>query len=322
MTDAPVGLDRATAFLVQRFGSGVAGVEPIGFGEWSKAFAFRLDGSDLVVRFGRQRESFEKDRLAMAFAASDLPIPRISEIGEALGGWYAVSERAAGRFLDDLSGEELRSVLPSLFDALDEMRRADVSRSIGYGGWGADGDAPFDSWPAFLLDITVADDRPDGWRVALAGSSTGIGPFDEAAARLAELVRHCPAERRLIHSDLLHWNVLVDGGHISAVVDWQCAMYGDFLYDVAWLAFWAEWNPAWSGIDWPAEAERHYRTIGLAVPALAERMHAYRIHIGLDGLRYNAYMGRWDEVALVAERTLTVAREVCDWQAALGVRRA
>jgi len=30
--------------------------------------------------------------------------------------------------------------------------------------------------------------------------------------------------------------LLVDGGRISTVVDWQCAMYGDFLYDLAWLA--------------------------------------------------------------------------------------
>jgi len=38
-------------------------------------------------------------------------------------------------------------------------------------------------------------------------------------------------------------------------------------------------------------------------------MRAYRLHIGLDGLRDNAFMGRWDEVAVVAERTLVVARE-------------
>ena len=40
---------------------------------------------------------------AVRFASADLPIPPILDLGEAYGGWYAVSERARGRFLDDLS---------------------------------------------------------------------------------------------------------------------------------------------------------------------------------------------------------------------------
>ena len=48
-------------------------------------------------------------------------------------------------------------------------------------------------------------------------------------------------ERHLIHSDLLNYNVLVADGRISAVIDWGCAMYGDFLYDLAWFEFWAPW---------------------------------------------------------------------------------
>lgn len=156
--------------------------------------------------------------------------------------------------------------------------------------------------------MAVSDDRPEGWRTALVGSVTSIGPFDEAATRLTELIRHCPVERWLIHSDLLHWNVLVEDGHISAVLDWQCAMYADFLYDVAWLAFWAEWNAAWRDIDRLAEAERHYREIGLTVPWMEERMRAYQIHIGLDSQRYNASKGRWDNLARVAAQTLAVAR--------------
>jgi aminoglycoside phosphotransferase (APT) family kinase protein len=45
-------------------------------------------------------------------------------------------------------------------------------------------------------------------------------------------------------------NVLVADGMLTAVLDWSCSAYGDFLYDVAWLGFWspealgqAAWDP-------------------------------------------------------------------------------
>ena len=310
MTTVVVGLDESAAFLRDRFGPDVADVEPIGLGEWSRAYAFRHGDADLVARFGQHVEDFEKDRLAATYATENLPVPQIIEVGRALGGWYAVSERAYGGFLDDLSGDEMRVALPSLLAMLDATRDTDVSTTTGFGLWDAEGRGARPSWRAFLLDVGVDWDgaRIAGWRRRLEASSVGIGPFEETAACLARLVDHCPEERHLIHSDLLHYNVLVAGDRVSAVVDWGCGLYGDYLYDVAWLAFWAQWNPAWHGIDVARAAAAHYRRIGLDVPAFDERMLAYRIHIGLDGIRYNAFMGRWDEVADVTERTLALAR--------------
>lgn len=43
----------------------------------------------------------------------------------------------------------------------------------------------------------------------------GAGPFDQALERLRDLVRACPEERHLIHSDLLKRNVLVDRERIG-----------------------------------------------------------------------------------------------------------
>ena len=157
---------QAVAFLTERFGASVTGVEPIGRGEWSRAFAFRAGGADLVARFGPHRVAFEKDRRAARFVAPDLPIPRVLDLGEEFGGWYAVSERARGRFLDDLSGTELRAALPALRAALDAMRAADVSDTAGNGGWGTDGTAPFATWTSFLLDVVTAGENAwvFGWR--------------------------------------------------------------------------------------------------------------------------------------------------------------
>lgn len=305
-----VRADEAEAFLVGRFGAAVTVVTPIDGGAWSKAYAFRRADAHYIARFGGYLEDFAKERLAGRYASADLPIPAVTEVGPALGRFYAISERSFGVFIDDLDGTRMRATLPSLFAALDAARRADLSATTGYGAWDATGAAPYPSWRASLLDI--AADRPggrgSGWRRLLETSATGAERFDAAFDRLRGLSAFCPDERHLIHSDLLHFNVLVAGDRISAVFDWGNALYGDFLYDPAWFAFWSPWYPAWQGIDFQEEAARHYAAIGVEIPRFEERFRCCMVHIGLDGQRYQAFVGDWEHLESTARRTLAVAR--------------
>jgi hygromycin-B 4-O-kinase len=140
----------AQAFLAARFDGGASDAAPIGAGAWSRAFAFRHEGRDRVIRFGAHAEDFAKDRRAERFTAAALPIPRIVEIGEAFGGHFAIGERAFGRPLDDLDEAEVRASLPSLFAALDAVRFADIGSTSGHGAWDAEGTAPHASWAAAL----------------------------------------------------------------------------------------------------------------------------------------------------------------------------
>jgi hygromycin-B 4-O-kinase len=304
-----VSLEEAELFLSTLFGRGVRNVASMGKGEWSQAYALRREERDFVIRFSLLDEDFQKDRLAMRFASYSLPIPAITELGEAFNGYYAISTRASGSFLDDLDEEAMRAILTSVFATLDAMRLADCSASRGYGIWGGDGNAPWVAWRDFLLD--VGNDWPGGrihgWQTRLVGSPIGSVPFDAALECLRWLAPYLPEERHLIHSDLLNFNVLVDGGRISTVIDWGCAMYGDFLYDLAWFCFWSPWYPAWRAIDFQLEAGHHYATIGLELPNFEERIRACQIHIGLASQAYSAFKGRWGMVAEVAERTRAVA---------------
>jgi hygromycin-B 4-O-kinase len=317
-----VRLQQAEAFLTARYGARIDELQLIGQGEWSRAYAFRRDGAGYVVRFGAFHEDFAKDCLAAAFSSPALPIPKVVELGEAFGGFYAISERVFGMFLDDLGEAEMRQLLPSLFDALDAARLADLSASSGYGLWHADGVGQSPSWRAWLLG--VADDSPPkrtyGWRARLADSQTGDRPYVEALGAMTALVPKCPEIRHLVHADLLHNNVLVSAGRITGVLDWGCSIYGDFLYDLAWLSFWSSWYSAWRQIDFVQEARSHYASIGLDVPDFAERLRCYELHIGLDGQAYSAFMGRWDELEATAQRTVALARAPLTLSAADRVR--
>lgn len=305
-----LGRETAEAFLVDRFGRDVSNVTPLTGGEWSQAFAFRTGDRDLVVRFSALEDAFRKDEIAAQYVSPALPIPAIVEIGETRPGFYAISERRFGDVLETVDESQMRALLPSIMATLDAIRLADVSGTFGFGGWGPNGNAPHATWRAALLDI--ASDPPDhvhhGWRQRLAESPTGDAAFLEAFAQLESVAADLPDARHLIHSDLVNSNVLMEDDHITAVFDWGSSMYGDFLLDLAWLCFWAPWTPAHGAIDFRQAAVDHYAAIGLEVPEFGDRLRACELWIGLDGMAYQAFKGRWDDLAWTAARTLEVAR--------------
>ncbi|HSX35911.1 MAG TPA: phosphotransferase [Patescibacteria group bacterium] len=308
---------KLTAMQVQAFMAGrsdrpVSEVVPLSGGEWSQAFGFKQAGQDLVVRFGQHQEDYLRDQFAAQhFGSVGLPIPNVLEVGEAFGGYYAVSVRAYGTMIDDLDKPAMRRVVPSLMSTMDAMRTADVSQSTGFGHIHADGNAGHASWYEVLLD--VASDHPDmkihGWKEGLRDSLIGIQPFEEAYAALAELARDLPEVRSLIHNDLINFNVLVNNDHITAVIDWANALYGDFLYDLAQFTFWGPLHDPVKGIDWEAKARAHYKAIGLRVPEFERRLRCCMIHMGLGAQAYYGYKKDWTYLESVAKRTLELAKK-------------
>ena len=298
-----------TAFLRERFGAGVNDVLALAGGEWSRAFAFGEGGRDWVIRIADFDLAFRKDELATRWSSDALPIPRVLEVGSVGDGFFAISERMTGAMLETIDEPQLRAVLPSLLGTLDALRLADVSAFSGYGGWDASGNGWYPSWQAMLLDVATDDPaRPNhGWRDRLAHSEVGDRPFAEAYDVLTSLVEKVHEERHLIHADFMNRNVMVSENKISGVFDWGCGMYGDFLMDLAWIDFWAPWSPGWDAVDIIAAARDHFRAIGLNVPNVSERIRACQIYVGLDGMAFQAHIGRWADLARTAARTLEVA---------------
>lgn len=308
MTDLPeaVVTDAAEAqrFVVDHYGARAGGVALVGAGEWSKAYAFALDARPVVIRFGAHGEDFAKDRIMAGVSSAALPIPEFIDMGPAPGGYFAVSVRAYGVALDDLDEPAMRAVLPALLSALDAIRDLAPPTPAGYGLWPAGGPGPADTWARALLSVNEDRDRLPRWRERLATSLAGTRAFQVGYAKLAALVDRVPHERHVIHGDLLNRNILVDGEQINAVLDWGNALYGDHLYDAAWLLYWWPWMPEWAGIDVRAELDAHWRATGDPPRDADRRLRVYQLHIGLDALAYTAFVGRWDDVERNSERVM------------------
>ncbi|WP_440571901.1 phosphotransferase family protein [Streptomyces sp. KR2] len=280
---------------------------PLASGAWSQAYALTLDGAEVVLRVGAHGEDFAKDEVVARLAVPGLPVPPVLARGETEGWAYAVSGRVPGTALDDLSGEAVARTLPSLLRALDAAARVDLAGTSGYGIWTPDGRASHASWPEALLAIGTETPRVPGWRAALVDSGIGLGPVEAGLSALAALTPCLPDARRLIHGDLLSRNVLAGEAGITGVLDWGNALYGDPLYDAAWLLHWWPWYPGWRPGDLHAALLTHWRATGPTPAHLRERLHAYLLHIALDALAYCASRGRWDEVRAHVGTVLTLA---------------
>ena len=298
-----IDINEVRAFLTDHFDSVPSEIKLIGEGAWSRCFGFWQGDNELVIRFGKYIEDFEKDKWAYRYATPNMPIPEVIDIGSYGDKYYAISTRVHGIPLENVSAAQWRAVVPSLVAAMDEMRTSDIS-STGVGRWARDGNATMARWSEHLLavDVDTPDRRTSGWRKRLAafspqGDSTFMRGYDLLNAVASDSVPRC-----LLHCDLINRNVLVDNTRISGIFDWGCSLYGDHLYELAWFEFWAPWSPQLDVQYLRSKLEELWREVGYIPENKEARLMACYLHIGLDHLVYNAYLGDWATLLATAER--------------------
>jgi hygromycin-B 4-O-kinase len=306
-----IAIDTVKTLLEDRLGFDVASLTLLTPGAWSRAFAFQSDAGPFVIRFSDHPDDFDRDAYAARFRTDALPIPRITQRGTLDDISYAISNRVPGGFLDALDREGFEATLSSLLDAMDGLRRAPLKGSIGYGGWNRSGNGTHVSWQASLRASVQdpASQRGGPWRSQLESSPIGTDAFDRDAPVLLRRIPDMPECRHLIHGDMLNFNVFVDGHAISGLIDWGCAMYGDFLYDLAWFAFWWPWYPTWHGVEIVSAARNHFEERGADLESFRERLFTYQLQIGLTHQAYHATTGDWAMLEAVARRTTEIADE-------------
>lgn len=281
----------------------IANITPASGGDWSQAFFFESGDQPKVIRFSQTNEDFLKDKFAHRFISPNLPIPKIEEIGKAVDGYYAISPKIEGEMVDHLSNGRMKLLVPQVLSLFNALRTTDLSDTVGYGGWNAEGKGTSNSWSEFLARVDKYDpaSRVD-WRAGLASRLETTALFNSVYEVMARLLEYCPEERHLIHNDLLHFNLITKENMVVGVIDWGNSLYGDFLYDLAMFDLWQFYYPSMEGIDWKGEAKKYFEDLGVDITNFEERLKCYQCYLALDAIKYTVFKNNEKDLALITDR--------------------
>src|ERR1022692_1912656 len=261
------------AVIAENLGSSVRRLSTIPRGEINDVYGVTLsNGQQVIARFSRSPEdTFSGEAWAIAqAAAAGVPVPAVLTVGvssDEIGlVRYSVQERVAGSPFDSI----IRSVgnAKRLTHELGEIvAKLHAVRPGGYGYiYGETGSYPDKgSW----ISRAVSKIHDMG---SLPPGSMRLAQDD--FARLARILEEgaitLESNGRLIHGDLAPPNVIIRGGKVRAVIDFEEAASADPSLD---FATWA--------IDWHAAIPTEWLLAGYAAVVALPSEFDYRLRVML-----------------------------------------
>ena len=288
------------------FGQPVEQLVPIGTGQIASAFSFRVAGQDYIIRFvtSKMAMSFGKDQFAFQrLSSSSIPVPPIIYSGTFNDFHFAISRKVPGVPLDELPSEDYRQLIPAVVEMLDAISQIDIADTENWGLFDDEGVGLFPSWPDFLLSV-AKEEAEDGfygkWHRLFDETFLDRELFDHIYGQMTALLEYCPVERFLVHGDYGFGNILAEDGKITAVLDWANALYGDFVYDIAWLDLYSP------GLDIQSRFQQYYQHKNRPIFHYKERLVCYQCHVGLDAQRWYAKSGQPKQFGWMRDRILHI----------------
>ncbi|AWP26752.1 aminoglycoside phosphotransferase [Paenibacillus vortex V453] len=279
-------LDLAIEHLNHIEGETVRKVTPIEMGELSKVFSYRKGDADYVIHFKSNRESLDKQLyIYNKYGAPSLPIPRIHKIGEFGDIHYSISDKVSGTPISALEPEQIRNLIPSLVHHFILINQVSVGDSgEGFGWITPEGKASHRSWLDCLESFFDQEQEGfhHGWKSLYESSFLEQDFFEEVYDTMLGLAQYSPQERYLVHGDFHLGNMLGEDPFVTGIVDWEMAMYGDFMLDVAVLHI---WHPM---LEFPQRLLQAMTERGVEIPYFEERLLCHQLFKTLDALRFYA----------------------------------
>ena len=289
-----INQDIVFSFVKNNFDDSISNLEFINGGEMSQAFSFQTNRGNFVIRVNTSPRSFYKDEKAFErFSDKGVPIPKIIKIGQIDHVYYfAISEKAEGRHITDLTEEEYKKILPNLLKIMDTIHDLDIKETNGYGKWNLEGNGVYNTWKEFILAVNEFQNKEDLFKTSFLESDI----WEKVYSEVKKLSEFCPEERFLVHGDYGNNNAVSDGEKVTGVFDWADSLYGDYLYDIAWITFWSKKSDRIKEIEDYYEIKNIYN--------FKQRLLCYKLRIGLSSLRFYAYSNQKDKYDSIKKRIL------------------
>ena len=278
--------------LKDNFSSNISNLEKITGGEGSQAYSFKVKKKEYIIRINKHYDlGFKKDEYAYKnYSKENIPIPKIYKIGKINNEYhFCVSQKADGNVLNAISSIDLEKLDDELFEILDKIHAIDISETIGYGKWNTNNQGDSKSWREKILSADENTKETVEKPSLFESSFLEKDYWDKIYSCMIKLLSYCSEERYLIHGDYSFDNILSDGNRITAVIDWEQSMYGDFLFDVAWLSIWSK------KIDYEKLYLERCNKKNLKTKNTRERILCYKLYIGLQSLSFYAYSNQEDK---------------------------
>jgi len=282
------------SYIKDNFDNTVSNLNFINGGEMSQAFSFKTKEGSFVIRVNKDSRSFYKDKYSYEhFYNYEIPIPKIIKIGQMDDVYhFAISVKAEGKHITELTEEEYNKTLPSLLSIMDRIHSIPVGNTSGFGKWDLDGNANCDTWRDFLISVKDYQESGNFFETTFLEKDV----WQKLYSKMEELIEFCSEERSLVHADYGNNNAVSDGDNVTGVFDWAESLYGDFLYDIAWITFWLK-KP-----ERIKQIEDYYRSKN--IPNFEKRLLCYKLRIGLSSISFYAYSNQKDKYDSIKKRTL------------------
>ncbi|GAK11721.1 aminoglycoside phosphotransferase family protein [Geomicrobium sp. JCM 19039] len=257
-------------------------IKRIDMGERSSVYQFETATAQYVAHFRPDSESIDKARQVYHKYGATLPIPVVHRTNVVNGIHYMFSERATGKPIVSYEKSTQGHILINLTLVYSKIAN---TKTNGKFGWiDPKGHAKLTSWPEVLESFFIeeADGFYGNWKTLFEDEILEREPFDQGFKKMMELASYAPKTSFLVHGDFHLGNMLSDGEKVTGIVDWEMAMQGDFMFDLAGLHF---WSPE---MNFPKMMKEIWKEQGIEIPHFKERLYANLLFKATDGLRFYA----------------------------------